>query len=465
MIPAPDEVGAVHFVGVGGIGMSGIAAVLRNLGYEVQGSDIAESPSLEELRQIGVRVAVGHDAANLGEARAVVVSSAVPAGNPELAAARERGIPVVRRAEMLAELMRFKRNIAVSGTHGKTTTTSMAAAVLDRAGLSPTVINGGVISSYGSTARLGDGEWMVVEADESDGSFLHLPPTVAVVTSIDPEHMEHYPDVAALESAFASFAQSVPFYGSVVYCADHPAAKRVVGAVAGRRLVSYGTGEDADVRAVNLRPADGGTEFDIEARDADGGRRTIEGLHLPMPGRHNVLNAAAAVAAGIEAGVADGVFPDALAAYRGVGRRFTRVGAAAGVEVVDDYAHHPAEIAATLAAAREVCRGRIVAVHQPHRYSRLECLYGEFCSCFDGADAVVIADVYAAGETPRSGWDRGRLVEGIRAHGHPQVEPLSAPEELAGVVRRLARPGDLVLCMGAGSITHWAKALPCELAS
>lgn len=465
MIPTPEEMGPVHFVGVGGTGMSGIAEVLHNLGYSVQGSDLDESPRLKELRRLGVRAMIGHDAANLGDARAVVTSSAIPVDNPELSAARVRGLPVVRRAEMLAELMRFKRNIAVSGTHGKTTTTSMAAAVLDRAGLSPTVINGGVIRSYGSTARLGGGDWMVVEADESDGSFLHLPPTIAVVTSIDPEHMDHYADQAALESAFASFALSVPFYGSVVYCVDHPVARRVAESIVGRRLVSYGTDESADVRAVSLNHANGGTEFNIAVRGADSSRRVIKGLHLPMPGRHNVLNATAAVAAGMEAGVEDWVFPAALAEYRGVGRRFTRIGIADGVEVVDDYAHHPAEIAATIEAAREVCDGKIIAVHQPHRYSRLSSLFEEFCSCFDGADVVVITEIYAAGEAPRKGWHYKLLVDGIRDHGHPQVEALSAPDALPDMVRRLAGPGDIVLCMGAGSITHWAKSLPEKLAT
>ncbi len=463
MIPAPSEVGPVHFVGVGGVGMSGIAEVLRNLGYEVRGSDQRESERIGELRRIGIPVAIGHDAVHLGNARALVFSSAIPPGNPEIRAAREAGIPVVSRAEMLAELMRFKRNIAVAGTHGKTTTTSLVAAVLDAAHMSPTVINGGVIRSYGSNARLGDGAWMVVEADESDGSFVRLPSTVAVVTNIDPEHLDHYADFAAIRSAFADFVGNVPFYGSVVCCMDHPETRALADHAPGRRVIGYGLVEEADVRAENIRAEDGGVTFDTRIRDRNGKFRTISGLHLPMPGVHNVLNATAAIAVGLEIGISDAVLHDALAEFGGVGRRFTRIGSARGIEVVDDYAHHPVEISATIRAAHDVAQGKILAVHQPHRYTRLASLFDSFVSCFDEADAVVISDVYSAGEDPIDGFDRDRLVEGIRKHGHPRVFPLEAVEQLPALVLNEAGPGDLVLCLGAGSVTQWAHGLPAAL--
>lgn len=463
MIPIPQEVGTVHFVGIGGIGMSGIAEMLHNLGYAVQGSDRQVGARVSELRRLGIDVRIGHDANNLGDARAVVVSSAVPANNPEVAAATTAGIPVVSRAEMLAELMRFKRNVTVAGTHGKTTTTSMVAAVLDAGGKSPSVINGGVIQSYGSNARLGAGDWMVVEADESDGSFVRLPATVAVITNIDPEHMDHYEDFAAVLAAYERFLASVPFYGCAVYCYDHPETRALAARGTGHRMIGYGLAPAADVRGVNLRPGDGGTTFDVEVRDGTGAARTLSDLRLPMPGAHNVLNALAAIAAGLEVGVADDAIPRALAEFGGVGRRFTRVGNGGGIDVVDDYGHHPAEIMATLAAAREVTSGRIIAVHQPHRYSRLANLFESFCTCFDEADAVIVADVYPAGERPIPGVDRNQLVAGLRAHGHARALELDGEENLAQLIRQEAQSGDLVVCLGAGSITNWAHALPAAL--
>ncbi len=460
MIPKPEEIGPVHFVGIGGIGMSGIAEVLHNLGYAVQGSDVRSGPKVADLQSLGIPVAIGHDSANLGAARAVVVSSAVPEGNAEIIAARAEGMPVVKRAEMLAELMRLKRNVAVAGTHGKTTTTSLVGAVLDAAGLSPTVINGGVIHGYGSNARLGDGEWMVVEADESDGSFARLPATIAVVTNIDSEHLDHYSGLEEIEAAFEGFTANVPFYGCAICCSGNPGSRALASRIEGRRVVTYGFDERAGVRGTDLSPQPDGTGFAAEVRAPDGGVRRLDGLRIPLPGRHNVLNALAAVAVGLEVGAQDEAILKALSDFEGVGRRFTRVGCGCGIEVVDDYGHHPAEIEATLLAARQVTGGRVIAVHQPHRFTRLAALKGNFERCFDEADAVIIADVYSAGENPVDGANREALAAGIRRHGHPRVLELPEPGRLAEIVLQVAGAGDMVVCLGAGSITGWANGLP-----
>ena len=465
MIRQPFEIGAIHFVGIGGIGMSGIAEVMRNLGYQVQGSDQAEGANVVRLRELGVPIAIGHDAANLGEAQVVVVSSAVGADNPEVVAARQRLVPVVRRAEMLAELMRLKWSIAVGGTHGKTTTTSLIAALLDAANMDPTVINGGIINAYGTNARLGAGDWMVVEADESDGSFMKLPATVAVVTNIDPEHMEHYGDFDALRAAFQTFVENVPFYGFAVLCADHPEVQSLHGRVRDRRLVTYGFSPQADVRALDVEMRPDGARFDVELSDRmPGGARRLAGLYLPMPGRHNVQNSLALVAVGVEMGLEEAVVKRALAGFGGVKRRFTKTGEAGGITVIDDYGHHPVEIAAVLQTARLVSRGRVIAVVQPHRYSRLGDLFEEFCTCFNDADTVLVADVYAAGEEPVAGIDRDALVAGLQSRGHRRVLPLADTGRLAELIAAEAVAGDLVVCLGAGSITAWANALPGELA-
>jgi len=465
----PQEIGPIHFVGIGGIGMSGIAEVMLNLGYDVQGSDLRESEIVARLRGLGARVAVGQTAENLGRAEVVVISSAIKPGNAELDAARAAGLPVVRRAEMLAELMRLKHNVAVAGTHGKTTTTSMVAAVLDAGGVDPTVINGGIIHAYGSNARLGAGEWMVVEADESDGTFVRLPATLAIVTNIDPEHLDHYGDFEGVKDAFESFVANIPFYGAAICCLDHPEVQSLVGRVDDRRVITYGFTLQADVVGVNLRPEDGGSRFDVIARLRDGmarGERRIEGLFLPMPGRHNVQNALAAVAVGLELKLPDAAIREALAGFGGVNRRFTRVGDWNGAAIIDDYGHHPVEIAAVLAAARQAAgpEGRVLAVHQPHRPSRLASLFEEFCLCFNDADMVAIAEVYAAGEDPIEGADRDALVEGLRRHGHRDVTAMDGAEGLAPWVAARARPGDYVVCLGAGTITQWANALPEALA-
>ncbi len=460
----PLDIGLIHFVGIGGIGMSGIAEILHNLGYQVQGSDIAESANVKRLRELGIAVHIGHAAANVAGAKVVVISSAVKADNPEVRAARERFVPVVRRAEMLGELMRLKWSIAVGGTHGKTTTTSMMAAFLEAADQDPTVINGGIINAYGTNARLGSGEWMVVEADESDGTFTKLPSTIAVVTNIDPEHLDFYGDVETLHAAFETFVENIPFYGFAVLCIDHPAVQALIGRIRDRRIVTYGVSPQADVRLSDLSQAPDGATFTVEI-DGRGERSSIrmEDLHLPMVGQHNVLNALAAIAVSQEMGMTEAQVRQALSSFAGVKRRFTKTGEVDGVSVIDDYGHHPVEIAAVLKAARWASRGRVIAVVQPHRYSRLAKLFEDFCTCFNDADQVIVADVYPAGEEPIEGVHRDALVEGLRAHGHRQVLALEGPDQLARVVRDNARSGDLVVCLGAGSSTNWAQALPRQL--
>ena len=461
----PQHIGPIHFVGIGGIGMSGIAEVLANLGYTVQGSDVADSANVKRLRDKGIAIAIGHKAENLNAAEVVVVSSAIRRDNPELVAARASRRPVVRRAEMLAELMRLKRCVAIAGTHGKTTTTSLVAGLLEAGQFDPTVINGGIINAYGTNARLGTGEWMVVEADESDGTFLKLPADVAIVTNIDPEHLDHFKTFDAVQDAFKAFVENVPFYGFAVMCSDHPVVQTMVGRLEDRRVITYGENPQADVRLIDLDHADGRSRFSVLFRDRAGSEtHRVSGLSLPMPGRHNALNATAAVAVARELGIPDARIRAALENFGGVKRRFTRTGTWNGVAVIDDYGHHPVEIAAVLKAARESTNGQVVAVVQPHRYTRLQSLFEQFCTCFNDADAVIVAHVYPAGEAPIDGVDRDHFVAGLRAHGHRQVIALDGPDQLAGVVRGLARPGDYVVCLGAGSITQWAYALPGELA-
>ena len=456
----PTELGPIHFVGIGGIGMSGIAEVLLNHGYTVQGSDLKESPITRRLVEKGATVFIGQKAANLKGAEVVVISSAIKAGNPELDTARSLKLPVVRRAEMLAELMRLKNNVAVAGTHGKTTTTSMVSALLDGGGLDPTVINGGIIHAYGSNARMGAGDWMVVEADESDGTFNRLPATVAVVTNIDPEHMDHYGDFDTLRAAFDTFVSNIPFYGVAVCCIDHPEVQALVGRLHDRRVVTYGFNPQADVRVVGLKYVNGGARFDV-VLSSEGD--VIDGLELPMTGDHNVSNALAAVAVARHLGVSHDDIRSAMKAFGGVNRRFTRVGEVGGVTIIDDYGHHPVEIAAVLKAARQATKGRVIAVHQPHRFTRLHDLFEEFCTCFNDADVVVIADVYAAGEAPIEGADRDSLVAGLRDHGHRKAIALDDEAKLAELVKAEAKPGDMVVCLGAGTITGWAHALPEQL--
>jgi UDP-N-acetylmuramate--alanine ligase len=460
----PREIGPIHFVGIGGIGMSGIAEVLVNLGYTVQGSDASENANVARLRDHGVKVSVGHRPENVDGAEVVVVSTAIKRDNPELMAARAQRIPVVRRAEMLAELMRLKSCVAISGTHGKTTTTSMVATLLDAGGLDPTVVNGGIINAYGTNARLGGGDWMVVEADESDGTFLKLPADIAIVTNVDPEHLDHFKTFDAVQDAFRNFVENVPFYGFAVMCIDHPIVQSLVGKIEDRRIITYGENPQADVRLVGLTSGGGSSQFAVAIKSRKtGATHEIKDIVLPMPGRHNASNATAAIAVAHELGISDDAIRKAMAGFGGVKRRFTKTGEWNGVIIIDDYGHHPVEIAAVLKAARDSYNGRVIAVVQPHRYTRLQSLFEEFCTCFNDADAVVVADVYPAGEAPIAGIDRDHFAEGLRAHGHRDVIPLPKAADLAGIVRGLAKPGDLVVCLGAGNITQWAYALPVEL--
>jgi len=460
----PLDIGIIHFVGIGGIGMSGIAEILHNLGYKVRGSDLSESYVTKHLREAGIPLEIGHRAENLGDAEVVVVSSAVKPDNPEVVAARAKLLPVVRRAEMLAELMRLKWSVAVGGTHGKTTTTSMVAALIDAAHLDPTVINGGIINNYGTNARLGAGDWMVVEADESDGTFVKLPAVIAIVTNMDPEHLDHYGTVEAMNRAYEEFVHNIPFYGFAVLCIDHHVVQAMLPRLSDRRVVTYGFSPQADVRAVNLRLDTGGSTYDVVINDRFRETiREIKDVRLPMVGEHNVQNSLAAITVANEMHIGDGVIRKGFAGFGGVKRRFTKVGEANGVTVIDDYGHHPVEIAAVLKAARQAAHGKVIAVVQPHRYTRLQKLFEDFCTCFNDADHVIVADVYPAGEAPIEGVSGAALADGLRARGHRHVEHLEDSGQLARLVAPLATAGDLVVCLGAGSITYWAHALPTEL--
>lgn len=462
----PLSIGTIHFTGIGGIGMSGIAEVLHNLGYAVQGSDIAESANVKRLRDAGIRVVIGHDADNIRGAQVVVVSSAIKRDNTEIVAARAKLIPVVRRAEMLAELMRLKWSIAIGGTHGKTTTTSLIAAVLEAAKLDPTVINGGIVNAYGTNTRLGAGDWMVVEADESDGSFLRLPAVIAIVTNMDPEHLDHWGTAEAMIAGYDQFVSNIPFYGFAVLCIDHPAVQQMIPRLSDRRVITYGLSPQADVRAERISPDKLGSTFEVMVTDrARNRQRRMGPFRLPMLGSHNVQNALAAVAVGLEMEIDDDTLRSAFLGFKGVKRRFTKTGEVGGITVIDDYGHHPVEIAAVLKAARQAGARDVIAVVQPHRFTRLQSLFDEFCACMNDAGTVIIADVYPAGEIPIAGVNRDTLVEGLRARGHRSVVPLPSPARLPEMVNAIAKPGDFVVCLGAGSITHWAASLPGELAA
>tara|TARA_R110002094_G_scaffold63755_1_gene74008 strand:+ start:48 stop:1466 length:1419 start_codon:yes stop_codon:yes gene_type:complete len=456
----PTDVGPIHFVGIGGIGMSGIAEVLLNHGYQVQGSDLKATKITDRLAELGAMIFVGQEAKNIENAEVIVTSSAIKPGNAELDAARQRGLPIVRRAEMLAELMRLKSNIAVAGTHGKTTTTTLVAELLVAGGIDPTVVNGGIIHAYGSNARMGQGEWMVVEADESDGTFNRLPATIAIVTNIDPEHMEHWGDFDTLRQGFLDFVSNIPFYGLAVCCTDHDEVQKLVGKITDRRILTYGFNAQADVRAKNLHYKAGVAHFDIDLQSEE---VVIKDCSLPMPGDHNVSNALAAVAVARHLGMKAEEIRDALAKFGGVNRRFTKVGEVDGVTIIDDYGHHPVEITAVLKAARQATQGRVIAVHQPHRYSRLSHHFEEFCACFNDADVVGITDVYAAGEDPIEGADRDGLVAGLIQHGHRHARAVQGEDDLARLVAEQAGPGDMVVCLGAGTISSWANGLPDRL--
>ena len=462
----PRDVGPIHFIGIGGIGMSGIAEVMATLGYKVQGSDLSDNYNVARLRKNEIEVFVGHQAANLGTAQVVVVSSAVKDDNPELVEARARYLPIVRRAEMLAELMRFKSCVAVGGTHGKTTTTSIVAALLDAGSFDPTVINGGIINAYGTNARLGKGDWMVVESDESDGTFVKLPADVVIVTNIDPEHLDHYGTFEKAKEAYLAFVENIPFYGFAVMCLDHPVVQELIGLVKDRRVITYGSSPQADFRLHDLSYESAMMKFSVRITNRlTGVAQDVNGLELNMPGDHNALNATAALAVAHELGMSEDNIRKGLKSFAGVKRRFTRTGEHNGVTVFDDYGHHPVEISAVLRAARKVTKGKVLAVMQPHRFTRLSSFFSEFCSCFNDADTVILAPVYAAGETPIEGASHLNLAEGLHGRGHRSVFTIDGPEQLAPLVRNNVEPGDIVVCLGAGTITQWAYALPGQLAS
>lgn len=464
MIKLPFDLGTIHFIGIGGIGMSGIAEVMHNLGCQIQGSDVIDSANVQRLRKLGISVKIGHSEKNLGNAKAVVVSSAIKNENPEMVAAREALIPVVTRAEMLAELMHLKWCVSVAGTHGKTTTTSMIASLLDAGGLDPTVINGGIINAYGTNARLGAGDWMVVEADESDGTFVQLPATIAVVTNIDPEHLDYYQTFEREKSAFLSFIEKIPFYGLAVMCLDHPEVQSLIPMVSDRKIVTYGYSPQADVRALNVRVKNTSLLFDITVSERlRSGRGLIENLLLNMPGQHNVQNAAAAVAVALEMGIPENKIRKAFSEFAGVKRRFTRVGIFREVIIIDDYAHHPVEIEAVLKAARDVATERVIAVIQPHRFTRLQSLFEEFCAAFNNADEVIVTPIYGAGEVPIPGVTHHAFAKALREHGHKHVHVIMGEEQLAPLVAKIARGKDIVVCLGAGSITYWAQGLSARL--
>lgn len=469
----PKQGGALHFIGIGGIGMSGIAEALHALGYTVQGSDATQGYNTERLERHGIRVMIGHAAAHIhSDLSAVIISSAIKPGNPELLEARRLKLPIVRRADMLAEIMRHKKTISVAGTHGKTTTTSLVGAMLEQGGVDPTIINGGIIHAYGTNTRMGSGDFMVVESDESDGSFTRLPTTIAVVTNIDPEHMEHYGCFDAVRDAYRAFIENIPFYGFAVLCADHPEVRQLAATITDRRIYTYGTTEDVDTRAVNIRMNADGATFDVifSSRLTGGAPEIVAGFTLPMMGHHNILNALVPLTIARNFDFTPDTMKQALAAFQGVKRRFTKTGVANGVTIIDDYGHHPVEIRATLNAARQAVAGtqaRVIAVMQPHRYTRLSSLFPEFCACFDAADTVIIADVYAAGEQPIEGINRDTLIDGIKRHGHKHVLALTSQDDVEKVTMRLAdmlaplgQPGDFIICLGAGSVTSWAHGLP-----
>ncbi|HEX5998073.1 MAG TPA: UDP-N-acetylmuramate--L-alanine ligase [Hyphomicrobiaceae bacterium] len=465
----PADIGPVHILGIGGIGMSAIAEILHSRGYTVQGSDQKDSANVKRLRAKGIRVFVGHDAVNLVGARYVVISTAVKPGNPELEAARAKGLPIIRRAEMLAELMRLYATVSVTGTHGKTTTTSLIAHVFNIGGLDPTVITGGIINEWGSNARRGDGAWMIVEADESDGTFTKLPTQIGVVTNIDPEHLDHFGTVENMHREYETFFRGIPFYGLAVACADHPVVSRLIDRLQlrrdGRRLLTYGTMPGADLLLKSVH-ADGATTiFDAQLGPrVRGGQRPLNGWSIPLAGYHNALNALAAIAAASEAGVPDATIREALACFSGVKRRFQLTGTWNGVAIYDDYGHHPVEIAAVLKAARAGARGRVIAVVEPHRYSRVRDLFHEFAASFGDADSVIVGPLYTAGEAPIDGITHRTLAEAIRTHGHREVAAVDSERDLAPLIRRLAAPDDMVVCLGAGTSTEWAHALPEALA-
>lgn len=468
----PSSFGALHFIGIGGIGMSGVAELLHNLGYQVQGSDQADSANVRRLAEQGIRTFIGHDETHIYDDKGVpvsgiVINALVPENNPEVIKAKELKIPLINRSELLAELMRVKFSIGIAGTHGKTTTTSIVGALLEDGGFDPTVINGGIVNAYGTNTRIGKGDWLVAEADEAYGTFLKLNPTVAVVTNIDPEHLDYYKTFDNVRAAFKRYIEATPFYGFAVLCLDHPEVQKLAATIQGNHILTYGTNPQAMVQAQNIRMTPSGSYFDIRINGTlspEG--RMITNMHMPMPGQHNVLNALAGIAVALQMGMEEETIRQSLAKFSGVKRRFTKTGEVNNITVIDDYGHHPVEIAAVLKAARATVadhNGRVIAVFQPHRYSRVHDLFDDFCTCFNDADTAIIADVYAAGETPIKGAEKEDIVEGLIHAGHKNAMILRDEKELPDIIHHLAKPGDIVMCVGAGSITKWAQSLPEEL--
>ncbi|HUB85785.1 MAG TPA: UDP-N-acetylmuramate--L-alanine ligase [Rhizomicrobium sp.] len=460
----PLDIGPIHFIGIGGIGMSGIAEIMHNFGYKIQGSDSSDNANIKRLRAMGIDVVIGHDAMNLKGVSIVVYSSAVKPGNVELETARGLQLPLVRRAEMLAEIMRLKNCVAIAGTNGKTTTTTLTAALIDAGGLDPTIVNGGIINQYGTNAKLGAGDWVIVEADESDGTFLRLPATVSVVTNIDPDHLDYFGTFDRMKDAFQRFVENVPFYGFAVLCLDHPEVQAMVGRIEDRRLITYGLSPQADIRAINVSFSEGASHFDVVVLN----RRTLEQITLekmclPMPGEHNVQNALAAITVARELGVPDDKIRSALKNFEGVKRRFTRVGEWNGSAIIDDYGHNPFKIAAALKAARQAYSGPVIAVVQPHRYTRLHDTFEQFATCLNDADVAIIAPVYAAGERPIEGINRDTFADALRSHGHRNVLTIDGEADLAAMIAPLARNGGAIVMLGAGSISAWAANLEAAL--
>ena len=453
----PLNLGPIHFIGIGGIGMSGIAEILVNLGYSVQGSDIKKTHITERLSTLSVKIFYDHDKENVSNCSVVVISSAIKKENIELSFAKQLGIPIVSRAEMLAELMRMKLNIVVAGSHGKTTTTSLVASIAEAGNLDPTVINGGVIKAYGSNARLGEGDWMVVEADESDGSFNKLPVTVAIVTNIDKEHLDYYGSFPNLKQAFERFISSVPFYGVAVCCIDDKNVAKVISHVKDRKIITYGFSENADITIRNISVDEKGTRFDLDDKITN---IYLRDFHLPMIGQHNALNACAAILAASNLSIPLKFIKDALGKFEGVARRFTRIGFFNGATIIDDYAHHPAEIKAVISAAKEIATRRIIVVHQPHRFSRLKSLFTDFSKCFRDADIVGITPVFAAGEPQISGFDSKTLINSVTRSGMQKVEYVENEASFSKFLRNNCNKGDIFLTLGAGSITSWVNNLP-----
>ena len=464
MLKRPENLGVIHFIGIGGIGMSGIAEILVQSGYLVQGSDIKASNNTKRLEKLGIEVFIGQRKSNIFNAKIIVVSTAISKNNIELVEAKKIFLPIVHRAEMLGELMRLKQSIAIAGTHGKTTTTSLIAKMIEENGMDPTIINGGIISSLDSNARMGKGDWMVVEADESDGSFTKLNPTAAVITNIDLEHLDFHKNEGNLELAFFNFLSSIPFYGFICLCTDHPRVQKLISKLEDKKVITYGLSANADVRATNIIYNNNKMNFTLSISN----RRELEissyEIEFSMIGIHNIQNALATIATGIELKIPIEKIKNTLKTFTGVQRRFQNVGNFKNTTIIDDYGHHPVEINAALAAARLLApKSKIISIFQPHRYSRIKDLFNDFCSCFNDADYVFLLDVYPAGEEPLKGFESTDLKNGLLKYGHKNVSYIESKKALVRETLKIISPNDIIICLGAGSITKIANTLEKEL--